>query len=124
MGFLKNRIATPLVEAFGEALMNSSVGKKMYQQIDNQVMKATKQITDAMARESQMAGAAAMTGGLMGGLGSMAGGGLAGLGGAVLAPVASNYLYPKELIPGSGITYSDLPEEMKNDISTMLRRGA
>ena len=126
MGFLKREIVTPLIDTFGDSLMNSSVGKAMYQhidgKIDNLAGRLGKNIADTVGEHGLNTSAASITGGTIGGIGALLGGGMAAAGSG-LAPVLDHYLNPVEIVPGSGLTFSDLPAPMKERIGIIVRRA-
>jgi len=130
MGLLKNRIAVPLIDAFGDAVMSSNLGKRMYENVDSRLNAVTRDMTDNitdsinknMTENARALGSDIGTGtvssGMLAGLGGIAGGGLAGLISGTLDPVLSNMLYPRE-----NFNFASLPEGMQEKLKVLVKRG-
>lgn len=137
MGIFKNRIAVPLIDAFGDVVMSSNIGKQLYSHIDNRVNSSTKHISNTLADQLQdlsgslgrrvtdagdelgtTVGASVLTSGILGGAGALAGGGLSGLVSSVLDPVVTNALYADK-----DINFGNLPAEMQEKLKLLVKRN-
>ena len=133
MGMFKNRIAVPLIDAFGDAVMSSNIGKQIYKHIDDRIGNTTKmlgnqiqdmsnsigkQIADTGAEAGLNTSAAMLTSGMLGGTGAVLGGGLSGIVSSALGPVVSNTLYGD-----SGINFNGLPVDMQEKLKILVKRA-
>lgn len=131
MGFIQNRIMTPLVDAFGNAVANSSIGKQIYKNVDDRIIALEKLLrggisdtsdalkyeigkaADQIAHDTQVG---TISSGMLSGLGGLVGGGIAGTASGVLGPIINSQINP-------GINISGLPPEMQEKLRIIVKRN-